>query len=220
MHYTIYRITNLINSKYYIGKHQTEDLNDGYMGSGKLIKRAIAKYGIENFQKEILFDFDNEEDMAAKEKELVVISENTYNLCEGGNGGFGYINRMIDRSESQRRNSLIKSFKLKHDPIFRANFCAKVSEGNRKKSPITNETREKLKVRFSGTNNPFYGKKHSSETLAKMKAYGKTKLGNKNPSFGTCWITNGIENKKIKKDNLNEWLLIGYTKGRTIRSFD
>lgn len=62
------------------------------MGSGKLIKRAIKKYGIENFTKEILFDFSTEEEMNAKEKETVVLGENSYNLCEGGKGGFGYIN--------------------------------------------------------------------------------------------------------------------------------
>jgi hypothetical protein len=92
MYYTVYKITNLINNKYYIGKHQTTNLNDGYMGSGKLIKQAILKNGIENFKKEILFIFDNEIDMNFKEAELVVISEDTYNLCAGGHGGFSYIN--------------------------------------------------------------------------------------------------------------------------------
>lgn len=53
---------------------------------------TIAKYGIENFKKEILFVFDNEVDMNAKEKELVTICEQSYNLCPGGNGGFSYIN--------------------------------------------------------------------------------------------------------------------------------
>lgn len=62
------------------------------MGSGILIRRAISKYGKEKFQKEILFVFDNEDDMNDKEKELVVIGEQSYNLCEGGKGGFGYIN--------------------------------------------------------------------------------------------------------------------------------
>lgn len=96
MHYTIYKITNLIDNKIYIGKHQTKNLNDGYMGSGKLVIEAIQKYGIENFTKETLFNFDNESDMNAKEAELVTkdfVKEDTnYNLCPGGHGGWGYIN--------------------------------------------------------------------------------------------------------------------------------
>ncbi len=92
MFYTVYKITNKLNGKFYIGKHQTLNVNDGYMGSGKLIKYAISKYGVENFDKEILAVCNNEIDMNNMEKKLVVLSENSYNLCEGGNGGFSYIN--------------------------------------------------------------------------------------------------------------------------------
>lgn len=88
MFYTIYKITNKANGKIYIGKHQTQDLNDGYMGSGKHLKRAIAKYGLGSFTKEILHIFDNEAEMNAKEAELVteefVDRESTYNICVGG----------------------------------------------------------------------------------------------------------------------------------------
>lgn len=99
MYYIIYQITNKINGKIYIGAHQTNDINDGYMGSGKLLKRAISKYGIEQFVKEIIYEFDNACDMFLKEKELVtadfVNDETTYNIAEGGHGGFHHINSNI-----------------------------------------------------------------------------------------------------------------------------
>lgn len=99
MYYTVYRITNNINGKFYVGKHQTRNLDDGYMGSGKILKLAIQKYGIENFTKEILFVFGNEEEMNAKEKELVSLGEGSYNLCSGGQGGFGYVNSLPESKE-------------------------------------------------------------------------------------------------------------------------
>ena len=84
MFYTIYKITNQIDGKIYIGSHKTLDLDDSYMGSGKYLKLAQEKYGLENFKKEILFVFDTPELMYAKEKEIVneefLALENTYNL--------------------------------------------------------------------------------------------------------------------------------------------
>lgn len=92
MNYTVYKITNKINEKIYIGCHKTKNINDDYMGSGKLIKKAIEKYGLENFDKLVLYNFDNNLDMLKKEAELVnrefIKRKDVYNLVEGGGGGW------------------------------------------------------------------------------------------------------------------------------------
>lgn len=198
-HYTVYKITNLVNGRYYIGKHQTKDLDDGYMGSGKLIRAAIKKYGIECFKKEILSIFETEDEMNAKEAELVteelIASGSVYNLCAGGQGGFGHLNSsgksnmgwknnpVKGNSERARKAGIVgaKAFvkRMKEDVEFALNF----SKMRREKT---------LGVK---------GRKHSQETKEKIgKKNSISSKGNKNSQFNTMWITNGTENRKIKKD--------------------
>lgn len=88
--YTVYKTTNLINNKTYIGVHYTDNIYDDYLGSGNALHSAIKKYGITNFKKEILFTFNILEDAYNKEAELVneefVKRDDTYNLRLGGVG--------------------------------------------------------------------------------------------------------------------------------------
>lgn len=91
-YYLIYKVVNKINGKYYIGKHVTINPYDTYLGSGKLINKAIKKYGRENFTKEILCYTDNKELLIKKEIEIVnedvVNDQMSYNMATGGGGGF------------------------------------------------------------------------------------------------------------------------------------
>ena len=88
--FIVYKITNLLNSKHYIGVHKTTNPNDNYMGSGTAIKSAIRKHGIENFEKQVLAEFDNKEDAYELEYLLTddYTSSATYNMKRGGIGGW------------------------------------------------------------------------------------------------------------------------------------
>jgi dissimilatory sulfite reductase (desulfoviridin) alpha/beta subunit len=191
MFYTIYKTTNILTGKMYVGKHQTNDLNDLYMGSGKHLKRSITKYGIENFKKEILFTFDNECDMNAKEAELVTEDfcsrEDTYNICVGGQGGFSYINNLNLNNSNKDKEKIyhIVSLKMKN-----------------RKNPDASERMKKRHldglIEYIGYSKGItLSNEHRSKISFSMK--GKQK-GSENSQYGTMWITNGTENKKIKKE--------------------
>lgn len=108
--YTVYKITNTLSNKYYIGVHLTANPYDNYMGSGIAIKQAILKYGSENFRKEILFVTKDKNEAFEKEKELTkdFNKSNTYNMKSGGVGGF--------TSENSRKGAL-KRIELHGPPV-------------------------------------------------------------------------------------------------------
>ena len=112
MYYTIYQTTNKVNGKIYVGSHKTEDINDDYIGSGKMLNYAIDKYGIDNFEKTVLFVFENPDHMYEKEKEIVneefVKSPHTYNMKIGGYGGWDHVDntgRFFSEETRQKMSS-------------------------------------------------------------------------------------------------------------------
>lgn len=152
--YTVYKTTNLINNKIYIGVHKTSNPNDSYLGSGNAIKQAIHKYGKSNFTKTILFEYDNKIDMFNKEKELVDVSfikqENTYNLIVGGIGKnkneynrFGYNNHFYNKHHTSKSKKTISK-------------SQQGTNNNRFGIPISNLNKLMLKQSNSGKNGHRY----------------------------------------------------------------
>ena len=122
MKHIVYRITNTINGRYYIGAHSTDDVNDDYMGSGELIKKAIEKYGVSSFIKEVLFEAASAQEMYEKEKELVVTIHDdpiSYNMNGGGKGGWDHVNKDVDKISPMHMPGVAEkvstSLKLKYD---------------------------------------------------------------------------------------------------------
>ena len=186
MYYTVYKVTNKVNGKIYIGCHKTKNLDDGYMGSGVYLKRSQKIHGMENFEKEILFVFDNANDMFAKEAEIVTVDflaeENTYNLTVGGFGGWDYVNNDIDKVTKSRQIG--------------GKLGAKST--NARYPNLSKQTA--LRGRKEGW---FNYKNHSEETKLKISRALKGKCtGKKNSSFGTKWFHDPLtlEAKRLKPE--------------------
>jgi|APSaa5957512576_1039674.scaffolds.fasta_scaffold39312_2 hypothetical protein len=86
----IYKTTNLLSGKYYIGMHSTDNLDDGYLGSGRRLRYSINKYGKENHHREILEYCKTREELKSRETEIVNLNEiaktDCMNLSVGGQG--------------------------------------------------------------------------------------------------------------------------------------
>ena len=212
MYHTIYKVTNLINDKIYIGKHSCQLLDDEYMGSGKLILLSIKKYGIDNFKKEILFIFESSEEAYIKEKEIVndefIKRKDTYNLIYGGDS-FGAINSNIELRKNKNKKAAISMNKITwKDKDF--------VERNRKRMVEQNKNLHSKGILKSPD---WTGKKHKEESKRKIGEKNSiNQKGTNNSQYGTCWIYhNEFGNKKIKKIHLDNYLKDNWIKGRKMR---
>ena len=184
MHYTIYKVTNKIDGKIYIGFHKTKNLDDGYMGSGKLLKSAIKKYGRKNFKKEILEIFNNEEDMIVREQELVtstfVLDKNNYNIMPGGK--FGSLDRNGLSFKGKNHSSETKE-KIRNKAIGKTHSTSTKEKMSRNNFSKTDPIKQKEHARQAGS----YTK--SDEHRLKIREYikkffKKRNLNSINPNLG------------------------------------
>lgn len=221
MYYTVYKITNTINGKEYIGAHKTSDLDDGYTGSGINIRRAQNKYGIENFSKEIIFRANSSKAMYFIEKMLVdneyVKRKDTYNIKLGGYGGFDYINKSDEYSERRiEKNRLARKIANENGALEKAVKACKYKYKN-DKGWVENKVKkhkESITRYYETHHGVMYGKNHTEETKEKMSLSHKGKgMGKDNSQHGTMWIHN-IDLQETKKINRNADIPKGWEKGK------
>lgn len=210
--FVVYKTINIINNRYYIGVHRTKNINDKYLGSGVLLKTAIKKYGRENFKKEILEIFDSYEEAFNKEREIVTLElieeGECYNLHCGGDGNWDSINYGKLKHLHPSSNWAMADPDIKQRMI----------EGGRK--GFTHARQIKAKMIKDGLlkNDSFKGKKHSEEFKKRLSIVMKEKQkGSRNSQYGTCWIYNDSQSKKIRKEELNNFIEAGWKKGRVLK---
>ena len=179
-YYFIYKTTNLINGKFYIGRHQTKVFKDSYLGSGKYLKQSILKHGRKNFKRDVLEYCNSSEELVKREvfwiRKLDAVKRG-YNCHDKSLGG--YISKEVYDNisknmkgvskppetikkviESKRRNgTLMHSLESKK----------KISETLKINNSELTSDELKLKHGMPAENNPMYGKKHSEEVILKLK---------------------------------------------------
>lgn len=206
MFHIVYKITNNMNGKFYIGIHSTANINDGYMGSGKIIKRAIKQHGIDNFKKEILFIFDTRDEALLKEQELVtedlVTNDNCYNLVLGGGDAPhcpGEKNGMYGRTHTEEARRKMSEVNIGHS---RNKGIPKTEEHKRNLS-------KSLKGKMVGELNPNYGNKMSAESRKSISEKNKGKVHSEEArlkmSISGKGKTKSVDHKeKLRQSNLGK----------------
>lgn len=205
-HY-IYKTTCNVTKRFYYGMHSTDNLEDGYLGSGQRLWHSINKHGKENHSVEILEHYEDRESLRNRERELV--NENILkdpmcmNLKPGGEGGFK--DKKHQQKTTRAAAKALKE-KWKKDLDFREMKSKEMSERS-------------ILLHKEGKIKPYdwTGRQHSEKTKKKIGlTNSKNQSGSKNSQFGTCWIHNDSENKKIKKEDIDFYLNNGWNKGRKI----
>lgn len=240
-HNIVYKIVNKINGKHYIGQHITLNPLDEYIGSGNMITKAKLKYGLSSFIKEILFDFDNFDDMNQKEIELVPLSacypydQTSYNLMEGGHCG-----RLTDETKKK----LSESKKGEKNPYHRSHERINPAKGKtvlerfhydiKKYEAWKKANSEGHKGLNTGENNWMYGKKWSEvlDPITRQNAIEKSRQkrkGQKRTTEQRKHISDAHKGKMTGKNHrlygktfaewlspekYNEWLLNNQDKNR------
>lgn len=228
MYYIVYKTTNLVNNKFYIGAHRTNNLNDSYLGSGVALKNAIKKYGIENFVREILYIAVNESDMFFMEEKLILenMGENCYNMMPGGKGGFDHINETdMHRGDKncmhnpEIRKKVINSMMLtramnkeKYDAISRKNLESAIKSNTGKKKPehskfmqswsVQNWKNNKEKIRDSLSS--FFELTSPCQivyTTNRLEEFCKQH----NLTYTSIWKSS-VTNKPVKKGKSKGWI--------------
>lgn len=181
----IYKITNLINNKVYIGQHKGNHFDEHYWGSGKLIRKAILRYGKENFTREILERCYSPDELNAAEIKWIsaVNSVNEgYNITLG-RGGFSMTpeQRKI-RSEQTKRWFAIPGNRERQSLAHKGNPGAYKGETAETNEHIRRRTlKYKLRLANGEIVPGMLGKKHSAETIKKQS---ECKIGELNPFYG------------------------------------
>lgn len=185
----IYKITNIKNSKIYVGKDTHDDPN--YFGSGLLITRAIKKYGKDKFKKEILESCTTLAELDKQElywiQTLNCLNPNGYNILLGSVGGDTFTN---NPNKEIIREKYATAAKMRVGEL-NTFFSKTHNETTKRKIALANSSREhtmdcqcaSCRSKRGEMTNGMQGRHHTEDSIRKMKANRPDYSGDKNPNY-------------------------------------
>ncbi len=224
-YYYLYKITNNITNEYYYGVHETSKLNDGYFGSGSVLKKNIEKYGLENFEKAILEFFPNRHELMKEEKRIVnnelLKDPKCLNVILGGGelkGSVGKkcvidnngIYRMIDKDDNNYQNFFIgrvcinKDGRMKYIKPYELEYY--ISLGWKKGTIYDSPGKNKIWI-HNGESRMFICKSDVQEYIKQGWQLGMYDPGSK------IWVNKNDNSKQIHKEDLQKYLNEGWNLG-------
>lgn len=199
-HHIIYKTTCQADGRWYIGLHSTDDLDDGYIGSGTELARSIRKYGRDAHKCEILEQHESRDAIRKREAELVTMYEvldfECMNQMPGGGGGWEHqnSNSEVQREKIQRWNAKRELIELVN-PGWWSRITTRAAAT--RKAQGWKPSIEHLQASLAGSKIGsllWTGQCHNEATKEKLSA---SHLGAKNAMFGKIWISN-LETKACK----------------------
>ena len=199
----IYKTTNILNNRVYIGQKKSKVFVNTYYGSGIAITEALKKYGKENFIVEVIGWADNKNQLNMMEIEAIKTHSsicNLYNIADGGDGGDTTSNHPNKEEIVKKRAHGLQLWHASLTEERRVEHGKKISQSKKGKSNghegfrHSAETIEKIKQsnkEFDKANDPKWVEAHSN---AMKKRRGKPLLAKYK-----AVIIDGVEYESVKR---------------------
>ena len=180
-------------------------MTDGYLGSGKILARAIKKHGASNFTVEVIAFFDSREDLARAEASAVteelVKDPQCMNIVRGGFGDWS--------TEAREKSKRKRDWLRENDPEWVARVSASQSAAMKRQFASGKRAGRPFGFTFAGLT-------HTPEVRMIVSENNRVRqAGQGNSQYGKSWITNGEEETKVSRELLGEYLAKGWRKGRS-----
>ena len=205
--YYIYKTTNIVNNKFYIGKSSIKNnsIDHWYLGSGVLLKKAINKYGRDNFKKEIIEWCASLEESNEREKywieKLDALNPNiAYNIATGGDGGYlgEEVNKRISKALKGRKHT--EEFKQHISKLNKGKKLSKEHIEAMRKANLGIKRSDEYKQKLREQMLKKYEKGYQNPNKIEIYKYDK-KTGNYISSYSSCTeasIDTGLSRKTIQ----------------------